>query len=105
MTVSNTGEYDGYEVVQLYIRDVVSSETRPVKELKGFKKIFLKAGESAEVEFDIIPEMLGWYSVDQYNLSGSSKPMSAKYVIENGDFDIMIGPDSRDVQCSRLTLQ
>ena len=105
VTVSNTGEYDGYEVVQLYIRDVVSSETRPVKELKGFKKIFLKAGESAEVEFDIIPEMLGWYSVDQYNLSGSSKPLSARFVVENGDFDIMIGPDSRDVQCSRLTLQ
>ena len=105
MTVSNTGEYDGYEVVQLYIRDVVSSETRPVKELKGFKKIFLKAGESAEVEFDIIPEMLGWYSVDQYNLSGSSKPLSARFVVENGDFDIMIGPDSRDVQCARLTLQ
>ena len=105
VTVSNTGKYDGYEVVQLYIRDVVSSESRPVKELKGFKRIFLKAGESAEVEFDISPDMLGWYSVDQYNMSGSSEPLSARFVVENGDFDIMIGPDSRDVQCARLTVQ
>ena len=105
VTVSNTGKYDGYEVVQLYIRDVVSSETRPVKELKGFKKVFLKAGESTEAEFDITPEMLGWYSVDQYNLAGSSTPLKARFVVEPGDFDIMIGPDSRNVQEARLTLQ
>ena len=104
VTVSNTGNYDGYEVVQLYIRDVVSSQTRPAKELKGFRKVFLKAGESTEVEFDITPEMLGWYSVDQYNLAGSSKPLAARFVVEPGDFDIMIGPDSRTLQCSRLVL-
>ena len=74
-------------------------------QLKGFKRIFLKAGESAEVEFDISPDMLGWYSVDQYNMSGSSEPLSARFIVENGDFDIMIGPDSRDVQCARLTVQ
>ncbi|MDD6253485.1 MAG: beta-glucosidase BglX [Bacteroidales bacterium] len=105
VTVCNAGKYDGHEVVQLYIRDVVSSETRPVKELKGFKRIFLKAGESTEVEFDIIPEMLGWYSVDQYNLAGSSKPLASKFVVEPGNFDIMIGPDSRDVQATRMRLQ
>ena len=105
VTVSNTGEYDGYEVAQLYIRDVVSSETRPVKELKGFRRVFLKAGESAEIEFDITPDMLGWHSVDQYNLSGSSEPLSARFVVEPGDFDIMIGTDSRKVGCARLTLQ
>ena len=105
VTVSNTGEYDGYEVAQLYIRDVVSSETRPVKELKGFRRVFLKAGESAEIEFDITPDMLGWHSVDQYNLSGSSEPLSARFVVEPGDFDIMIGTDSRKVECARLTLQ
>ncbi|MGN1233311.1 MAG: beta-glucosidase BglX [Candidatus Cryptobacteroides sp.] len=102
VTVSNTGSYDGYEVVQLYIRDVVSSDTRPVKELRGFKKVFIKAGESAEVEFEITPEMLGWYSTDQYNLAGSSEPLSAKFIVEPGDFDIMIGPNSRDVQCARI---
>lgn len=105
VTVRNTGRYDGYEVVQLYIRDAVSSETRPVKELKGFRKVYLKAGESTDVEFEITPDLLGWYSVDQYNLSGSSKPLSAKFIVESGDFDIMIGPDSRDVQCARLTLK
>ena len=105
VTVSNTGEYDGYEVAQLYIRDVVSSETRPVKELKGFRRVFLKAGESAEIEFNITPDMLGWHSVDQYNLSGSSEPLSARFVVEPGDFDIMIGTDSRKVGCARLTLQ
>ncbi|MGN1221070.1 MAG: beta-glucosidase BglX [Candidatus Cryptobacteroides sp.] len=105
VTVSNTGKYDGFETVQLYIRDVVSSQTRPIKELKAFRKIFLKAGESAEVEFDLTPDMLGWYSVDQYNLAGSSEPLSAEFVVEPGDFDIMIGPDSRDVQTIRLTMQ
>ena len=106
VTVKNTGKYDGYETVQLYIRDVVTPNyTRPVKELKGFKKVFIKAGESAEVEFEITPEMLSWYEVDQYNMSGSSKPLSAKLVLEPGDFLIMTGPNSRDTQSVKLTVK
>lgn len=106
VTVTNTGSYDGAEVVQLYIRDVVTPNyTRPVKELKGFKKVFIKAGESAEVEFEITPEMLSWYEVDQYNMTGNSKPLSAKLVLEPGDFNIMTGPNSRDTQSATLTVK
>ncbi len=106
VTVTNTGSYDGAEVVQLYIRDVVTPNyTRPVKELKGFKKVFIKAGESVTVDFDITPEMLSWYEVDQYNMSGSSKPLSAKLVLEPGDFMIMAGPNSRDTKETKLTVK
>ena len=106
VTVKNTGDRDGYETVQLYIRDVVTPNwTRPVKELKGFEKIFIKAGESAEVEFEITPEMLSWYVVDQYNMSGSRAPMHAELVLENGDFLIMTGPNSRDTQSATLTVK
>lgn len=62
VTVTNNGEYDGKETVQLYIRDLVRSITRPVKELKGFKKIYLKAGESKVVSFKIRPDMLKFYN-------------------------------------------
>ena len=106
VTVTNTGSIDGYETVQLYIRDVVTPNwTRPVKELKGFEKVFIKAGESAEVEFEITPEMLSWYEVDQYNMTGNSKPLSAKLVLEPGDFNIMTGPNSRDTQSATLTVK
>ena len=64
VTVTNTGKRDGAEVVQLYIRDLVGSITRPVKELKGFEKIFLKAGESKTVTFKITPELLRFYDYD-----------------------------------------
>jgi len=86
VTVTNTGKYDGKEVVQLYIRDIVGSVTRPVKELKGFQKIELKAGESKRVSFGITPEDLKFYNYD------------LKYDWEPGDFEIMIGPNSRDVK-------
>ena len=106
VTVTNTGSIDGYETVQLYIRDVVTPNwTRPVKELKGFEKVFIKAGESATVEFEITPEMLSWYEVDQYNMTGNSKPLSAKLVLEPGDFKIMTGPNSRDTQSATLTVK
>jgi beta-glucosidase len=84
--VTNTGNYDGYEVVQLYIRDLVGSVTRPVKELKGFQKVFLKAGESKTVTFTITPEDLKFYNYD------------LKYDYEAGDFMIMVGGNSRDVK-------
>ena len=93
VTVTNTGKYDGAEVVQLYIRDLVGSITRPVKELKGFDKIFLKAGESKTVSFKITPELLRFYD---YELN---------YVAEPGDFDIMIGGNSQIVKTTHLSLK
>ena len=92
VTVTNTGKYDGAEVVQLYIRDLVGSVTRPVKELKDFEKIFIKVGESKNVSFKITPELLKFYN---YNL---------EYVFEKGDFDVMIGGNSSDVKSARFTL-
>lgn len=86
VTLSNTGKYDGAEVAQLYIRDVVGSITRPVKELKGFQKIFLKAGESKTVTFEITPELLKFYNNDLV------------YDWEAGEFQIMIGGNSNDVR-------
>lgn len=93
VTVTNTGIRDGAEVVQLYIRDLVGSVTRPVKELKGFEKIFLKAGESRKVSFSITPELLKFYNYD------------LQFVCEPGDFDVMIGGNSRDVKKARFLLK
>lgn len=93
VTVTNTGDRAGSEVVQLYIRDLVGSVTRPVKELKGFEKIYLQPNESRTVRFTIAPEMLKYYNAD------------LKFVAEPGDFDVMIGPDSRNVKTARFTLR
>lgn len=90
ITVTNSGKYDGSEVVQLYIRDLVGSITRPVKELKGFQKVFLKSGESKNISFTITPDDLKFYN---YNL---------KYDWEPGDFTIMIGGNSRDVKSGNV---
>jgi len=90
VTVTNNGKVTGKEVVQLYIRDIVGSSTRPVKELKGFQKIELKAGESRTVTFDITPEELKFYNYD------------LKYDWESGDFTIMIGGNSRDVKAANV---
>ncbi|MEP7376244.1 MAG: beta-glucosidase BglX [Chitinophagaceae bacterium] len=86
VTVTNTGNKDGKEVVQLYIRDLVGSSTRPVKELKGFQKIEFKAGETKTVSFDITVNDLKYYNYD------------LKYVAEPGDFKVFIGGNSRDVK-------
>lgn len=86
VTVKNVGSRDGKEVVQLYLRDLVGSTTRPVKELKGFRKIFLKAGESREVSFTIDEDMLKFYNSDLV------------YAAEPGDFKIFVGTNSRDVK-------
>ncbi|MDE3212049.1 MAG: beta-glucosidase BglX, partial [Bacteroidota bacterium] len=83
--VTNTGDREGKEVVEMYIRDVVGSITRPVEELKGFQKIDLKPGESRTVTFDITPADLKFYNEQ------------LKYDWEPGRFDIMIGTNSRDV--------
>ena len=93
VTVTNTGDRAGSEVVQLYIRDLVGSVTRPVKELKGFEKIYLRPNESRTVRFTIAPEMLKFYNAD------------LKFVAEPGDFDVMIGPESRNVKTARFTLR
>lgn len=83
--LKNTGKRDGDEVVQLYIKDILSSVARPVQELKGFQRIHLKAGEEKEVVFEIKPELL-----EQLN-------EELKSVVEPGIFRIMIGASSRDL--------
>jgi beta-glucosidase len=93
VTVTNSGSRDGKEIVQLYIHDIFSTSTRPVKELKGFSKIFLKAGESKEVSFVLTAEDLKYYNHD------------LEYVCEPGDFEIMIGPNSRDVKKAKLIVK
>ena len=92
MDVTNTGKRAGSEVVQMYIRDLVSSVTRPVKELKGFQKIFLKPGETGTVAIDIKPESLAYYDVKM------------NFGVEPGDFEIMVGNSSRDQDLQRVIL-
>ena len=84
-TLQNTGQYDGDEVVQLYLRDMLASVARPVLELKGFKRIHLKAGELKQVSFEITPSMLSMLNAEM------------KSVIEPGDFRIMIGSSSKEL--------
>lgn len=93
LTVTNSGNRAGNEVVQLYIHDKAASIIRPVKELKGFKRVHLEAGESQKVEFEVTEDMLKFYNAD------------LQFVSEPGDFDIMVGPNSSDVQTQKLTLQ
>lgn len=90
VTVTNKGNYDGYETVQIYLRDIYAEIARPVKELKGFDRIFLKKGESREVKFVLTEDDLKFYN------SG------LQYIYEPGEFDVMIGTNSRDVQTKRF---
>ncbi len=90
--VTNTGRRAGTETVQLYIRDLVSSATRPVKELKGFQKIELQPGETKTVALDITPESLAFFDINM------------KYVVEPGDFEIMVGSSSRDNDLQKMIL-
>jgi beta-glucosidase len=90
VTVKNTGNYDGAEVVQLYIRDVVGSITRPVQELKGFQKVFLKVGETKTVSFTITTNDLKFYNE------------ALKYDWEPGEFEIMVGGNSADVKKQKV---
>lgn len=92
VTVTNTGEYDGEEVVQLYLRDMVASIARPVKELKGFQKIWLKKGETKEVSFTISIEDLKFYNSD------------LQYVAEPGTFKVFVGGNSEEVKEAQFTL-
>ncbi len=93
VTVTNTGKVEGTEVVQFYIRDMVGSIARPVQELKGFERISLKPGESRTVTFTINADLLKFYNKD------------LEYVCEPGQFEAMIGPNSRDVQRLPFTLR
>jgi beta-glucosidase len=91
--VTNTGPRAGDEVVQMYIRDKVSSVTRPVKELKGFQRITLAPGQTKTVLLEIAPEHLAFYNIDM------------KYVVEPGEFEIMVGNSSRDQDLQKVTLR
>ena len=93
VTVSNTGTRDGDETVQLYIHDIYATSTRPVKELRAFKRVHIPAGQSAEVDFTLTADDLKYYNHD------------LEYVCEPGDFEIMVGPNSRDVQTVLLTVK
>lgn len=93
VTVTNTGNYDADEIVQMYIRDMVGSVVRPVKELKGFERISLKKGESKTVSFKIDAETLKFYN------------SKLEYVCEPGEFKVMVGPNSRDVQEKSFVLK
>ncbi len=91
--VTNTGKVAGDEVVQMYIRDKVSSVTRPVKELKGFQRITLEPGQTKTVSLDITPEHLAFYGIDM------------KYAVEPGEFEIMVGNSSRDPDLQKVLLR
>lgn len=93
VSVSNTGDYDADEIVQLYIRDPEASISRPVKELKGFRRIHLKKGETKAVSFDITDDMLKFYNA------------ALDEVLEPGAFSIMIGPDSRELKEAVLRVE
>ncbi len=93
VNVRNTGRYDADEVVQMYIHDLAATIARPVKELKGFERISLKAGESRDVVFTIDAEALKFYNSD------------LQYVAEPGDFEVMVGGNSRDVQSLKFTME
>jgi len=93
VTIKNTGSRDGDEIAQLYISDCVASISRPVKELKGFQRIHLAAGESKDVTFDVTPELLKYYD------------SNLNYVLDPGEFLLMIGPNSRDAKQVTFTVK
>jgi len=92
VTLSNRGKYDGEEVVQLYIRDMVGSVTRPVKELKAFRKVFLKSGENKEIKFEITEEMLKFYNSE------------LRFVSESGEFKVFVGNSSSNLKEAKFRL-
>jgi beta-glucosidase len=86
VTITNTGKYDGEEIVQLYLHDVVGSVARPVEELKDFRKVKLAAGQSETIKFIIDLEKLSFYN------------QQLQWVAEPGKFDLLIGASSRDIR-------
>ena len=90
--VTNTGKRAGTEVAQLYVRDLVSSVTRPVKELKGFQKVWLRPGETRTVSLEITPDALAFYDIRM------------KFIVEPGEFEVMVGNSSRDDDLQKVIL-
>jgi beta-glucosidase len=90
--VKNTGKVPGTEIVQMYIRDKVSSVTRPVKELKGFQRISLDPGKTKKVRMEITPDKLAFHNIDM------------QYVVEPGEFEILVGSSSRDENLKKTVL-
>jgi beta-glucosidase len=93
VTVTNTGSYDGQETAQLYIRDMVGSVVRPVRELKGFQQVFLKAGESKQLSFNLTAEDLRFYN-DRL-----------QHIFEPGDFKVYVGGNPRELKEAAFTLE
>ncbi|MGP1378071.1 MAG: glycoside hydrolase family 3 N-terminal domain-containing protein [Prevotella veroralis] len=91
VTIENTGQRDGVEICQLYINDLVSSVSRPVKELKDFLRVGLKAGEKRTIEFTITPDKLAFYDLNM------------NPIVEAGEFEVMIGGSSRDEDLQKAT--
>jgi beta-glucosidase len=95
LVVRNSGEIAGKEIVQVYVRDVVSSLVRPVKELKGFSKVDLQPGQSTQVSFELDPRAFAFFD-----------PYKNQWVVEAGEFEILVGSSSQDVRLSgRLLLE
>jgi len=93
VTVTNSGKVAGEEVAQLYVRDLVGSVTRPVRELKGFQKVMLQPGESKTLTFTLKSEDLGFY---RRNMTFGTEP---------GEYDLMVGGSSQDVKTVRVRLE
>ena len=93
VSVTNQGDYDAAEVVQCYIRDVACRFARPVKELKGFERIMLRKGETKTVSISLSEQDLSYYDAE------------GNLFFEPGEFDIMLGPNSRDVQTKRINVK
>ena len=91
--ITNTGKYDAMEVVQLYVRDKVASLARPIRELKGFQKISLKAGETKNVKFELTSTELGFWNTDN------------KYITEPGEFQVWISKDSQSGEAGSFWLE
>ncbi len=89
--IKNTGKYDGYEVAQVYVKDIESTIFRPEKELKGFDKVFIKTGESATVSIELDKRSFAYYNVDVKD-----------WVVESGEFEILVGASSRDIKLSSV---
>lgn len=93
VTVTNTGSRSGDEIVQMYIRDMAASIARPVKELKGFQRIHLESGEQKTVTFEVDKELLKYYNAD------------LRHIAEPGEFTLMVGPNSEDLQSQKFVLE
>lgn len=93
ITIENTGKRDGLEICQLYINDVVASAARPVKELKDFKRVALKAGERKTITFEIPQEKLAFYDINM------------KYGVEPGTFEVLVGGSSKDADLKKATFE